>query len=274
METPPTIPATPAPLEYGARPRLSWISRHAKKLILLSLLIAIAAPLYWYRQPLKHRVLWLYWSHQAAAFQMPIAAVVIRIDDPAEAKRVASTNPSYDLVESARAMPNARAMYRPLPYRKLKQLDLRLLINDDEPVVFMGTLRRPDGAPRLVLVIGGGGTLDDIVKSTQVLMLPLPGWFDPIPQATPTSSGLADTLDIGGLSAHTRLKTGVADPLDPSHVSFEFDAVWPITINNNPNPWGSAGHGIIDAHLTKEDKLQFRVRSFSDTPSVHGSAKP
>jgi len=78
--------ASPTPtLDYAQRPPLAWVSRHRRILIFLALCFAIIGPIWWYWSPLKTRVLWLYWTRQAAAHRMPEKSVDLFIRDPAKA---------------------------------------------------------------------------------------------------------------------------------------------------------------------------------------------
>src|SRR5262245_29637765 len=88
----PSEPTQPT-LEYGHQGSLAWAGRHRRKLILLAILLAIAGPIAWYFKPLKHRALWLYWSHRAATHPMPWALPAIT-SDPTEIARLGS-NPEY-----------------------------------------------------------------------------------------------------------------------------------------------------------------------------------
>src|SRR5262245_47719403 len=127
MSEPAPDPAAVPTLEYGRRSRLAWVSRHRKKLIVLALLTAAGILLYRNGQALKHRALWLYWSRQAAKHVMP-----------------------------ADADGQLAASYLPNEYVELRNVDRRVTLTGakDGPILFMGTLHRPDGTPRLVIVAG------------------------------------------------------------------------------------------------------------------------
>jgi hypothetical protein len=244
-------------------------------LILFAFCIAVAIPIYWYWTPLKHRALWLYWSRRAAAHVMPTHSVDVTIRDPARVNLVPTTNPDYVVYAAAPPpmftgiTPAPSAMYAPLSYRHLQQFDARLNITGGPsiPVLFMGTLRRPDGTPRLVIVTGGSGVSSNILAMTGTLVLPLPKWNDPLPPSSVSHLGMGMGYS-GPPPIPTLLKTGVIDPSDPTQITFEFTAGQPrfspaargATAPPSTNPVG--GGGIIDAHLQNDDSLAFKLRSY------------
>jgi hypothetical protein len=262
--------------DYAPAPRLRWIGRHRKLLIFAAFCIAAAMPIYWYWAPLKYRVLWLYWSRQAAAHVMPVQAMDVTIRDPARVNLVPTTNPDYVVYTATPpAMftgnpPAPSAMYAPLPYRHLQLLDARLNITGGPgiAVLFMGTLRRPDGTPRLVIVTGGSGVSSNLLAMTKTLVLPLPQWNDPLPPGRAAHLGMAMGFS-GPPPIPTQLKTGVIDPTDPTHIVFEFIARPPVTgpaalrgPGTRPADNAVTGGGIIDAHLQNDDSLAFKLRSY------------
>jgi hypothetical protein len=268
-------PPTPPTLEYAKRPALAWVSRHRRLLIFVALCLAIGGPIWWYWAPLKHRVLWLYWFHQAAQYQMPAKAVDVFIDDPAKVK-LASSNP--DFITPANR--GSTLSFCPVVYRRLLQYDSRLNLTggNDRPVAFMGTLHRPDGMPRLVIVSGYSGITSNLLGLTSVLVLPPPRWSDPLPPASTNRIGRG----MGGSGpppTETRLRSGVIDPTDSSHISFEFEAGprggFLRTRGGTTAPvWTISATGIIDAHLQNDDSIAFTLRSFTGTdPNIRvGSA--
>jgi hypothetical protein len=262
--------------DYAPPPRLPWVGRHRKMLIFAAFCIAIAIPIYWYWAPLKHRVLWLYWSRQAAAHVMPEHAMEVVIRDPARVNLVPTTNPDYVVYAAAPPpmftgnFPPPSTVYAPLPYRHLQLLDARLNITGGPgiPVLFMGTLRRPDGTSRLVIVTGGSGVSSNILAMTETLVLPLPKWNDPLPPGSVTHLGMGMAFS-GPPPIPTQLKTGAMDPMDATHIVFEFTARPPATSpaalrgpGTRPADNAITGGGIIDAHLQNDDSLAFTLRSY------------
>lgn len=212
-----TSDPSPPTLDYRHRPRLSVVGRHRKKLIFLALCIAIGVPLYRNWATLKHRVLWVYWAHRAAAHQMPPQPFERVIIDPTRAKAAVAANSDY-------LMSGSVAIYAPLAYRRLVELDPRIpkapgsiLFAD---LVFMGTMPQPDGTPRLVIVI------EDIMYGAgitpTIFLFPLPRWTDPLPAATKATlfPGRGFTTPWGGGFDWPHPSGAFTATLDPSHSSY------------------------------------------------------
>lgn len=261
---PVSLPSSPT-LDYGQRTHLSWLHRCRKFLVFLAVCVAIAVPIYRFREPLKHRAVWLYWSHEAAAYRMPNNPVDVVINDSQQVKRIATTNPDYLIPLSGNGA--GAAIYSPRPYRQLLQLDSRLTMTGfaEFGVVFMGTLRRPDGVSRLVLVTGNHGIVANPVGGAYVLVLPLPGILDPLPP--PTSIPLGRTMGRNIQGDHSRdptySSTGVPIPEDPSSIRFQF--VVPVMVA--PGRRQVTGGGGIRAYLQNDDSLKFILESTWGTSS-------
>lgn len=283
--TPPSPdPATPT-LEYSKRPHLAWVSRHARLLIVLVLLLTIGGSTWWYWQPLKRRIQWLYWSHQAAKHVMPHGAV-ISIVGP-EAARLPTTNPDYlprsPYAPLAATQPSAS--YVPVVYQELSKMDGRLqsVSGRDGPVIFIGKAMRPDGTPRLV-VLTGAREMDDryLLRSVGAAVLPLPGWFDPLPPSVGILIGRGGGYSGPPPQPATYL-TGSLDPKDPSHIVIPYFvsesttamaravAASRASMPGSPAPRIMAadlrdrvpreiGRGEIDVYLKNDDTLTFTVR--------------
>jgi hypothetical protein len=247
------------PLEYVQRPPLPFVGRHRKKLVSLALLLAIAILLYRYWQPLEHRVLWVYWSRAAAAHVMPASSTDLILSDPAAISKALASDPNYFryAVPGTTASPVA---YWPTAYRELVKYDSRLgasMMGD--AVTFVGTMRRPDGTPRLVIVTGCSGYNQMLLNWISVRVLPIPSWFDSPPTLKLPTPSWVRSID-GPIPIPTRLKSGMRDPADASHIVFEFEKSSAPFVSA---PWKVDATGVIDAHLQNDDSITFTLRSFS-----------
>jgi hypothetical protein len=282
-------PGKPPTLEYAPRVGLAWIGRHRKWLILLALCFAVAAPTWWYWQSLKARAMWLYWSHRAAVHVMPINAEISIIGR--EASRLATTNPDYVPYSPFKPVASTQpsASYNPIAFRELAKLDgrLRSMGYPDGPVIFMGTVHRPDGKPRLVIITGGSERdCRYMLRNVGAAVLPLPRWFDPLPPASGTPL-LRFGGGSGGPPEPAAYLSGMIDPRDPSHVVIPYVVSESTTAiirrmsaaarANTPGapigPVSAAiirsvrdqtplviGQGEIDVHLQNDDSLSFAIR--------------
>lgn len=220
----PPPPEEPQTLDYGNHPPLAWVGRNRRKLILLALLGAMIGPVVWYWPQIRYRVLWVYWSKQAAAYQttpnLPLAAALDNLVQPAP-----PLDPGYLTVEGPADSPT-RIIHTPRPVRELAMLDPRLLGLQRAGIAFVGTMHRPDGTPRLVIINNSQDARSYRVDSTGRVMAPpptapnfivlsMPGWFDPIPPVTVAVAGGPQFLG--------RVMTGKLDPNDPSHLILNLD---------------------------------------------------
>lgn len=249
----PDKPATQM-LEYGHHTRLAWVSRHRRRLILTAVIFAIAAPIWWNWPSLKGRILWLYWSRQAAAHVMPSS--IKRDVTGLQATQLAASNPDYIVRRTSMAAKQPLALYRPRTLQNLTKFDSRIdpLVVADDPVLFMGTLRRPDGAPRLV-ILTGSLNMDNRLMFwwARATILSLPGWFDSPPPAA-TGVFLPGLGRIGGAGPplnSVSVQSAIIDPVDRSHVVFPYSVLsWSQEI---------IGKGEIDAYLKNDDTLHLSV---------------
>lgn len=233
---------------------LAWVSRHRRLLIFLAICIGIGGSIYWYWTPLKRRATWLYYSRQAAAHVMPAVAT---------------------------------AHYTPPSYQNLLSVDSRLDLigGKSTPVIFMGTLKRPDGTPRLVIITGGRGTSQKLLDGTRVLVLPIPKLLESPPPPLGPRTHEVGTIYSGPPPIYTQMRTGRVDPNDRSRIAIEFTAepsmfyqlqladvlssttqsgVTSISLQPATNP-APAG-GMIDAYLRNDDSIEFRPRSSLGLP--------
>lgn len=262
METEAKQPQVISPtLEYAQR-RSGWVSRHRKKLVLLAFCIAIAGPIWWNWQPIKQRILWHWAFRQAAAHQMPAKAVDLYIDELPKLLK-ASYNSEYVIRVGGPAASPQFGFYLPVAYRVLNQYDSRLnLMSGRETVAFMGVLKRPDGTPRLVIVNGGAGITADLLQGMAVLVLPIPGWTDPLPPRGINPPPISIT-GIGLAATPVRWRSGVADTNDSSHIVFEFVVGPPdsaFNFDKQQVKWEVSERGTIDAHLQNDDSITFALR--------------
>lgn len=259
-------------LEYAPPPGAAWISRHRKLLIVVALSIAMAVPIWRNWESLKHRAVWLYWSRRAAAHVMPASSAAVTVHGP-DASQIAATNPDYQPVEPfftlASSQQNVR--YVPVALRELLELDGRLssMRSSLSPAIFMGTVHRLDGTPRLV-IITGQSEFDShaLLSSIDTAVLPLPGWFDPIPAAR----GMSFRMSVGhGSYAPATYLTGTIDSQDPSHlvIPYVLTESTPIVLRRTGDfaaadsqlqPSRIVGQGEIDVHLQNDDSLNFSLR--------------
>lgn len=265
-------------LEYARPTPLVWIGRHRGLLIFLAVCIAIGGSIHWYWTPLKRRATWLYYSRQAAAHVMPVVATDAVITDPVRAGTVPTTNPDYLVAGSPQPQ---YAQYLPGAYRNLLSVDSRLGMTGGigTPVIFMGTLKRPDGTPRLVIITGGHGESRQLVAATLVLVLPIPKFLDAPPPLTGLPRIGMGMAGSGPPPVFTQMRTGVADPYDPSHIAIEFTAAVPMLRSQTSASIGAStapgaiarsavfprvappAGGMIDAYLKNDDSIEFTLRS-------------
>src|SRR5262245_31050386 len=140
------------PLNYAPGPPRSWLRRHRRGLVWFLVFVAVAAPTLYYRHELKHRALWVYRGHRAAAHQMP-AGIEPVVEDPTTAAALLASNPDYVAPAAVGwGSAQAKALYVPLAWRRLCEQDPRCAGVLYTPIQFLGTLTRPDGQKRIVVV--------------------------------------------------------------------------------------------------------------------------
>jgi hypothetical protein len=248
-------------LDYSSQRKRSWLSRWRWRFVTLAAFVAIAVPIVRNRDALILRGNWLYWSHECAVHRMP-GPIELVITDPAKAQKVLAADPDFVPINNGQG-----ALYAPRALRNLIRYDVRWLAvlanrRGDEAIAFLGSRRRPDGAWRTVIVQGSVTNAHDMLWFTNVLVLPQPSVFDPIP-----TLGHGPTYDkYYGRRPFipAALRGGVVDPADPSHIVFQFDIYDLSGPSQNSTPPVEAT-GVIDAYLQNDDSLRFVLR---ETPEL------
>lgn len=297
-QTPQNLPS----LEYAARPRLAWVSRHRRWLIPMALCVGFAGSILWFWRPLSTRVRWLYWSHRAAIHVMPAGADVSVVGP--QAATMPAGNPDYVPTSPYRFLASTQpsASYSPIAFRELVRLDGRFdsMPNRTGPVIFIGTVPRPDGTPRL-LILTGGYERDsrNMLRTVGALVLPLPLWFDPLPPIPSTTA--APVIRLGGGSGRPPepivFLTGTIDSKDASHLIIPYmllesysamvqrlraaaraadptapDAALPATVQTQMAQ--ATAQGELDVYLQNDDSLRFTVRGPGQLPTTTLAADP
>jgi hypothetical protein len=136
-------------------------------------------------------------------------------------------------------------LYRPFAWQQLAKLDSRSnWIRGwpvDKPIAFLGSMRRPDGQSRLVILQGCNVNGYDILYELQPLILPHPGLLESIPPPM-GSPGTA----YSGLWTPAQIDGGCPDPKDPTHLSFTLHT--------------ATASGTIDAYLQNDDSFRFQIQ--------------
>lgn len=189
-------------------------------------------------------------------------AIDLVVTDPAEASRVLATDPDY-VARAAKNLPPGQlpgppvALYAPRASRMLAPVDGRCAwiqeggLGEHDPITFLGTLRRPDGAPRLVAIRGCATNAYDLLADTKLVVLPYPKVYDPRPPVTAFGGSF-----YGGWWKAAVLRGGVVDPRDPSHVIIEFDV---YALSDSPSATPQAT-GVLDRYLQDDDSITFQLR--------------
>jgi hypothetical protein len=246
---------TVQPLNYAERRPRSWLKRWRWWLLVATLLIAFAVPIARNRKTLIYRGEWLYWSHECAVFQMP-QSLDPCVTDPVVAQQLLASNPDYKPYQNWAGA--VFAVYAPRAWRELEALDIRsFLIKDGSAgILFLGSLRRPDGTARLVVVSGSDTNGLELLWSTRALILPRPALTDSPPNRLSNVGGES----FSGRAIPASILTGCSDPNDPSHVTFPFrvyDLDWSTNVGTRGN---LAATGILDGYLQNDDSLLFKLR--------------
>lgn len=118
----------------------------------------------------------------------------------------------------------------------------------------MGSLRRPDGVSRLVVVQGSSTNALRLLRDIELLVLPHPGIADEPP---PPRVGRQKFFSISEFFVPASLRGGKIDPNDPSHVTFDF-VVHDFDVNFKLS--GVRAKGTVDAYLENDDSLRFNLR--------------
>jgi hypothetical protein len=250
-------------LEYG-RQRSNWLRRHWKLLFLIICATAVLIPCYKHRVTLLARANWIYWSKRAASHSMPAASVPLlhRVS-------VSGTVESdYVVLRHARATTPPVAAYAPAAYRRLLDIDPRLyefapgfVPVEVAPLVYMGTVYRPDGTPRLVIITGTGGYRP--LEGLKVAVLPVASLLDP-PPSKPATRGRTEivwTILCGPPPRPVELHSGVLDPLNHPRIVLHFvvgdDFVGEPLVSTDR----IVGEGDLEVRLQDDDAVKVIVRS-------------
>jgi hypothetical protein len=250
-------------LEYG-RQRRNWLRRHWRLLFLIVCATAVLIPCYKHRVTLLARANWIYWSKRAALHSMPTASVPLL-------RRVSASGAvesDYVVLRQASATTQPVAAYAPAAYRRLLDIDPRLYQyrpdydrTDRLPLVYMGTVYRPDGTPRLVIITGSGGYRP--LEGLKVAVLPVASLFDPPPSkpATRLRTKIVWTILCGPPPRPVELHSGVLDPLNHSRIVLHFvvgdDFVGEPLVSTNR----IVGEGDLEVRLQDDDAVKVIVRS-------------
>lgn len=290
-------PQNPSPLQYAPRRRVAWYARRRNWLMITFLCIVIAAPLWWYWQPLALRAQWLYWSHRAAGHVMPAGADVSVIGPQAGA--IPTTNPDYLPMSIYQPLASTQpaASYYPIAFRELSRIDGRLapIAAAKAPVIFMGTVRRPDGTPRLV-ILNGAVERDSrsMTRGINTTVLPLPRWFDPLPPAGGAAIIGSRGAGSGRPPVPAAYLTATIDPRDPSHLIIPYnllesatavaqrvraaaravDPDGPLPTGLTTDPPQPTAQGELDVHLQNDDTVRFILRGPGQLPTAPIVATP
>jgi hypothetical protein len=256
-ETPATSPSPAPELAYAPRLRHARLRRWRWRIVLLTVMLTIAVPVYLHRETLIRRATWLYWSHRCASHQMP-TGVKLLVSDPQRVQQLLTNDPDYTPPVSGAWPPTTRpgaAVYVPLAWRKFAAMDGRsATLNGpvgSRAIAFMGSLRRPDGVSRLVVVQGRGTNAHALLRDIELLVLPHPGITDEPP---PPQVSREKFYGISELVLPAALHAGQTDPNDPSHVVFEF------VVRGGMNYDEVQAKGTLDAYFQNDDSLRFSLR--------------
>jgi hypothetical protein len=192
--------------------------------------------------------------------------------DPTKANELLTNNPDYRLIDlpglSAAYRRRGRnqmvAVYEPRAWQKFQLVEPRSVqfippLMGHEPIVFLGERVSPSGNRRLVVVAGRGINVAQLPRRhPPCLVLIPPSLFEQLPGP---ARGYGDAAS--GRFVPGTLQPGTADPLDASHISFDFD-IYTMFDSNTP-----MDKGTLDAYLGDDDRLSWKVRDPATTQAVH-----
>jgi hypothetical protein len=249
-------PEPPPTLEYAKRQKRAWIGRLKRLLIVTALVSAFAIPIYLHRDGIWIWVQWQYWIRQAASFEMPKSSTPLIETDPVRIGQLTSSNSDYVLTADP-IFHTRQTVYIPSAFREWTKYDSRTHWGGyigEEPVAFLGTMRRPDGARRLVVIRGDYVNAHDL-HDLSVLVLPVPEVFQAVPKRTgriPLS--VYSGQWIGGL-----IFSGVLDPNDSARL------VFPIDVFVDHKPLATEVRG----HLGNDDCITFELKATPELLARH-----
>jgi hypothetical protein len=236
---------TPSPptLEYAPRPSHRWWKRHRRKLLIVSIFLALAAAGYAYRDPIWFKARQLYWARRCARFAVPAGTPVVR---PVGS----TTDANYRVADYT---PPARALtFQPECWTEFAAL------NGWRPrhypftysTVFLHELRTPSGKRRIVHV---ESVFENLFRPASHLV---PTIVAPPTVFSPPRVIREPTGDYRISEAHAAMKryVGQYDPRDVSHFTIAFEST------------GSSRSGVVDGYLRDDDTVTFEVRDVATKP--------
>lgn len=204
-------------------------------------------------------------------------SVELVVTDAEKIPQLLATNPDYvqfGTAPSANSQrtplwtPEYSAVYIPLAFRRLAEVDPRVaVLKNDSPwrtlnsaVAFMGTRSRPDGTKRLIILRGNDNRLvgGDSFGPAHVVILPLPRILDPFPAQSPAyDRGVSIMIfPANELLVEYQLFRAVSDASNPTHLVLHYrdSEMRPI--------------GCVDAYLQNDDTLLFKPQPDSRIKSI------
>ena len=250
-------------LEYSRRPK-GWYRRRILRLGIPSLLIFLIA---WTalanRDELALRAQRIYWGWRCATHVIPAGTVLVE-SDPEKVKELLARNPDYvedgkqwnmpDVMQSNIRYFPTRAVYWPRSFRRYYPLAQTISVlrgggkirQTTEAIAFMGERRSPLGNKRLVVIRNAevnALVAEEYIADAEIL---------PLPDARGNLAHVSKLMEkrrSAERKVKLRLKPGVRDPNDASHIEFEYEA------------GDQAEHrGFIDVFLRDDEKLSVKFR--------------
>lgn len=208
---------------------------------------------------LKHRALWYYWANCAAGHVMPAAGELV-VTDSATAASLIAHNPDYvDIKQSDSTQPTAR--YMPAAYRRLLDYDgsSGARASFSRPIIFLGTLRRPNGTERLLVISGYRAPRYNLTGSLQIQLFRI-GLFDTPPSRLDVPLSINSEPITPRVSEWVEFRTGQIDPNDPSHLVIPFVILGGqiLAAPQSNDRSKQTGEGSLDAYLDNEDSLRWK----------------
>jgi hypothetical protein len=247
-------PPESIPLQYGPRTALPWVSRHRRKLIALAVVVAVALTARLLGPTLVFRAKWLYWSHRCAVYQMPPQMPVVVTDPQKVAAMFNSRNPDWGYERILNGGWTA-ASFTPHAVTELLHLDNGAW--SAMGVLFVGSLHRPDGKQRVVVLSSpypNGSNLAGCLNT--LVMTPVPLF-----QKIPSRFGKGSRWTGPWMELHWY--TAVPDAADQSHLRLHFDMM--VLTPPTPASVGVPVPGDVDVYLQNDDALRFKLR---DAPQL------
>jgi hypothetical protein len=248
-------------LDYAPRRNAKRLRRVVlRRIVPLALLVALAWPVLSYRSQLSLRAQRVYWGWRCARHVTPADTVLFE-RDPEKMAQLLAHNPDYLRAGQEWGPGNrsgvfpAHAIYWPESFRRYFPLsyDLPYLAPPGMMhlgvggISFMGERRSPAGHKRLVVVpMAELNAFSARAELGYSLVLPLPDALGGIESLAKSPKA----FQWSGRFVPLRLKPGVADAADPSHVSLEY------VIDNDKRE----RRGFIDLYLRDDETVDARFR--------------